>query len=861
MDSGKSAESPKELAESEKDPCLKSSEAVTPTTILRSLIKKNTESKDENGKTNKQLNSNSSISKGSLEADLVGQVLQDSYAVMDVAGRGDYGIVFTAMDLAKDSTVAIKAPKTLEENQKEPFKQAAFQHGKLKHPNILKTWAYLESETGIPLLLMEHLEGISLAHLLDSLEQIDEEEMVAAILLQVCDALEYAHGMNITHGKLTPSNIFIMEEDSKLKIRVLDFAIAETLCRGANKTTNHYFSPEQIKGETTTPQSDIYSLGLIAYQMVTGRVPSEKNRIENSESPGDSIAAHCPKLGKVHELNEILQDALQPEPSYRLESVAVFKQEIEDWIESVRKMQSKFAPDTGVQPASAAVPTAPHDVRQQGPGPTKESGFQKARKQVTATINRLVSITRAAPTDKAKAVETATGSMIGQILLDSYAVLLVLAESPSTIVYLAKHVTSERLVRIKTVKSQSISKAFSEDVRSQARLKHHNIIEHLGYMESADGVPFAIMEHLDGIVLSELLSTCQRIEQEAELEGILVQVCDALSYAHDCGVVHGNLKPDSIFLSESEGSVIVKVLDFGSHVPKSELETESGKFDFNYLSPEQVFGDEPSPSSDIYSIGALACKLVTGAPPHTVDSLEELKNALTEKPISIGNHELRAAKELNQVLKKALMSEPENRYQSISDFKDAVGSWLGAAQTERMIENESSEKHRRTKEIVKSSIYNLVALRQQQHDQEQTVMMKFASSVAKKGPRKSPLKTALHLVTLIVVLGTMFLVASGYLLTHGDAASSAWVAASRSLSQLISRNSNDEAEFPQVETSPQPVNPKTTSSQPTSANQQPAVIPARQHRPAFRYEENQDYSRWMVNKHFGEKRRMNAETP
>ncbi len=863
MDSSKNAESPE--LEFDQDSCLKSAEPGSSTSILRSLIKKNAASKDENEKTSTARIDNSSNSIGSIEAALVGQVLQDAYAVMDVAGRGDHGIVFTAMDLSQNSIVAIKAPKQLDESLKEQFKQAAFLHGKLKHPNILRTWAYLESETGIPLLLMENLEGISLAHLLESLEQINEEEMVASILLQVCDAIEYAHALNITHGKLTPSNIFIMEQDNKLKIRVLDFALAETLSRGTLKPANSYISPEQLKGETTTAQSDIYSLGIIAYQMVTGTLPSKQKGLETGESTGDSIAAHCPKLVKVHELNEILQDALQPEPSYRPESIAVFKQEIEDWIESVRKMQSKFSASAAPATVAVAQEVRPPGKRSgQNPLTTsKESGFQKARKQVTATISRLVSITRPVPDQKTNVVETKTQSMIGHKLLDSYAVLQVLAESPSTIVYLAKHITSERLVRIKTVKAQSLSKAFSEDVRTHAKLKHANIIEHLGYMESADGVPFAIMEHVDGISLSELLSTCSRIEHEEELEGILVQVCNALAYAHECGVVHSNLKPDNILLSENEGSVVVKVLDFGSLVPKFEFETEPRIFDFNYFSPEQVVGNEPSPQSDVYAVGALACKLVTGSPPHIVESVEELKNAMTEKPINIGSHDLRAGRELNQVIKKALMSEPVNRYQSISEFRDAIGSWLGLAQMERMIENDASEKQRRTKEIVKSSIYNLVALRQQQHDQEQTVLMKFASSVAKTGPRRSPIKTALHLVTLIVVLGTVFLVASGYLLTHGDAVSEAWVAASRNLSQLTSWGADPEqAEFPQVETRPQPVNPKTTSSAPAIETQPPAVIiPARQHRPAFRYEENQDFSRWMVHKHFGEKRRMNTETP
>jgi len=143
------ASSAKDLADSSNPPVA----VVTSRMMLKSLIKQNAASKGD-GSNAKTASKSASTQKSSLEAEIVGQVLQDAYAVMDVTGRSENCIVYTAMDLSRDTIVALKSPKTLDETLKEKFKQAAFLHGKLKHPNILKTWAYLESEKGIPLLLM-----------------------------------------------------------------------------------------------------------------------------------------------------------------------------------------------------------------------------------------------------------------------------------------------------------------------------------------------------------------------------------------------------------------------------------------------------------------------------------------------------------------------------------------------------------------------------------------------------------------------------------------------------------------------------------------------------------------------------------
>ena len=270
---------------------------------------------------------------------LIGQTLFDNYAVLDLIGEGSFCFVYTAMQLSNEEIVAVKTPKVLNQKVKEQFQNAVVKQGKLKHPHIVKSLHYLESPDGQPFYMMENQQGVTLEEILQSVEKLDDEDAIALILTQTASALEYAHNHQCTHDRLTPHNILLIDENEQLQVKVCDFQIA-TVADIAGDTTSKtramaYLSPETVRGEPATPQSDVYSLGALAFRMVTGHLPFDgRGRLEADQTP-DPLVRFNPDLKRVHQLDEIVQEALDAEPRYRTDSVATFKHAVQEWIQAV----------------------------------------------------------------------------------------------------------------------------------------------------------------------------------------------------------------------------------------------------------------------------------------------------------------------------------------------------------------------------------------------------------------------------------------------------------------------------------------------------------------------------------------------
>lgn len=198
------------------------------------------------------------------------------YLVIARVGRGGMGMVYRGYDEALEREVAIKTltvEGTLDEESRKRFEIEAKAAARLQHPNILTVFE-LGDERGVPFIAMELLPGVDLEELLRSGEELLLQEKLE-IVIQVCRGLAYAHEHKIVHRDIKPSNVRLLDDGT---IKIMDFGIAKLQGTGVTRSgmmvgTVHYMSPEQIRGQPLDGRSDVFSLGVILYEMLVGRRP------------------------------------------------------------------------------------------------------------------------------------------------------------------------------------------------------------------------------------------------------------------------------------------------------------------------------------------------------------------------------------------------------------------------------------------------------------------------------------------------------------------------------------------------------------------------------------------------------------
>lgn len=203
------------------------------------------------------------------------------YVVLDEISRGGMGIVYKGKDESLDRTVAIKMlPKEFFVNtkHKERFQLEARIVAKLDHPNIMDVYAYEEAYETV-WIVMEFLKGEILQTRIKRLKKLPVDDAIS-IIEQIASSLQYAHERGIVHRDIKPANVMILDENSRVKM--MDFGIAYDQAQSSDLNltqegtiigTPKYMAPEQFSGGEVDARSDIYSLGVMAYEMISGELP------------------------------------------------------------------------------------------------------------------------------------------------------------------------------------------------------------------------------------------------------------------------------------------------------------------------------------------------------------------------------------------------------------------------------------------------------------------------------------------------------------------------------------------------------------------------------------------------------------
>jgi HAMP domain-containing protein/predicted Ser/Thr protein kinase len=260
-----------------------------------------------------------------------GQLFANRYRIEQILGRGGMGIVYRAVDAQLDEVVAIKtlpgdvmqrSPEDLER-----FKREIRLARKITHRNVLRTFDYGEAE-GVYFISMEFVRGYTLAELLGEADAKQMAPRVAiGIARQISRGLQAAHEQGIIHRDIKPQNVLI---DHKGEVKLMDFGIARMAEAHEGMTqaglivgTPHYMSPEQVQGKQLDPRSDVYSMGIMLYELLAGRRPFESASLTGvltahiMEKPRPPIELR-PEVGR--EVNQIVMRCLEKDPKMRYEN-------------------------------------------------------------------------------------------------------------------------------------------------------------------------------------------------------------------------------------------------------------------------------------------------------------------------------------------------------------------------------------------------------------------------------------------------------------------------------------------------------------------------------------------------------------
>ncbi len=267
---------------------------------------------------------------------LVGRVLAERFEILERIGEGGTGVVYRAKQLSVDRIVAIKllgAHVSTDPSWVKRFHNEARAASRLDHPNTIRLLDFGQTKEGMLFIAMEFLNGKSLRTEIDRLGRLPPNR-VLRILSQACASLHEAHQQGIIHRDIKPDNVYLVEmKGGGDFVKVLDFSVAKLDAPDAQVTragivfgTPAYMSPEQGRGVQLDARSDIYALGILAYEMLTGKPPFD------AKMPTEVVMMHlreqpAPLVGFPPQLAGLVMKALAKDPKQRQQTCDEMDQE------------------------------------------------------------------------------------------------------------------------------------------------------------------------------------------------------------------------------------------------------------------------------------------------------------------------------------------------------------------------------------------------------------------------------------------------------------------------------------------------------------------------------------------------------
>ncbi len=521
------------------------------------------------------------------ETDRTGTLVADRYRVGEVLGIGGMGTVYSAFDKIAGRDVALKILRPHLGGSDEAgarFHREAFVGSKVHHPNCVGVDDLGWCDDGAIYLVMEVIRGESLAQVLEREGKLPWKRALH-IARHVLRGLAHAHDQGIVHRDIKPDNLFVTGADGDPDFtRVLDFGIAKLAAgvddgpaltaQGITIGTPDYLSPEQAQGVPLDGRSDVYSVSVVLFEMLTGKPPFAdpelvKILMAHATAPVPKMEADADVPAPVEAL---VRDGLAKKPVERIASATAYIERID------------------------ALLADPKDTVPEG-GVVLDGRYRLD-------------------------VELGRGAW-GRVFRGTHLGL--------------GRTVAVKLLEPQHLADDDARRRFEREAQSSARLRHPNCVSVTDYGATADGGRYLAMELADGVRLDELLDRENRLTMSRAVH-VMRHMLRGLAHAHGLGLVHRDLKPPNIMLcTEGADRDFARILDFGlaRMVEGNDRITRTGIVcgTPRYMAPEQALDRLLDGRTDLYAASVIFFEMIAGRTPYDGDGAAELIKQHVNAPI------------------------------------------------------------------------------------------------------------------------------------------------------------------------------------------------------------------------------------
>jgi serine/threonine-protein kinase len=568
---------------------------------------------------------------------------------------------------------------------------------KLSHENLVYVFDFgIHERQGY--LAMEYVQGKSVTETWNRCAARRDGFPIGMSIYYIAElvsALWYASnvdGLGLVHRDISPSNVMLTYTGG---VKLIDFGLAKWKAKVVQTATGvqwgktSYMSPEQYMGKPVDHRSDLYSAGVILWELLTGRqmFPPSESRLPNATVAPPSRHTRDVTPG----LDGVVMRALSIHAADRFQSGEEMCSALLAEMPNERggKMQAAKFIGRLFESEIRAELAEQRDLVERAGRMEGDTSADRSERSDPAIVNDPI-------TDGETTPDPDPDGLVGKTLSDRYFVRRLVGEGAMGRVYEGHHTGIGKRVAIKIAhqverRKTEVAKRFQREALAPAQIGHPNVADVTDCGTTPTGEFFFVMEFIDGVSLDAVIKRDGQLSIERALT-IAAQICRALEAAHRAGIIHRDLKPSNVMLVRSQDQEeLVKVLDFG--VAKFLHDTGDGANltltdaavgTPKYMAPEQIRGGGKADfRSDIYALGAILYTMLAGGRlPVEGGTVEEIwQHKLTRDPYPLREYRSDLPADLEELVLACLARDPAERPTSAIDLKTKILAHLESARS------------------------------------------------------------------------------------------------------------------------------------------------------------------------------------